>query len=43
MRGEMESGNQLGASAVSVVMIGASFILALVVEGWRDRRAERRR
>jgi sulfate transport system permease protein len=41
--GEIESENQLGASAMSVVMIGVSFLLVLAVDWWQSRLAERRR
>lgn len=41
--GEIESENQLGASAMSVLMIGVSFLLVLTVDWWQSRLAERRR
>jgi sulfate transport system permease protein len=41
--GEIESANQLGASAMSVVMIAVSFLLVLVVDWTQARLAERRR
>jgi sulfate/thiosulfate transport system permease protein len=37
--GEIESENQLGASAMSVVMVATSFLLVLAVEWWQARRA----
>jgi len=39
--GEVESENRMGASAVSVVMIGIAFILMMVVD-WLQRRSRRR-
>lgn len=39
--GEIESDNRLGAGAVSVVMLAASFLLSFCVEWARDRFSER--
>ena len=40
--GEIESGNPLGASAVSVFMIAVSFLLAFAVNWWGSRFSEKK-